>query len=271
MSVKNLLYESKVPSTRKNCVGVEIEFLIPGNQREKLKQLLLEEKLQWNVHLGTDGSVHDDTFVPKTEFFRVGTGRNSFWTTRVINEHERPRGCEMRLLATEKEMPELINKVCDIIKKCKGYVNKTCGLHVHIDMRNRDINTIYNNFYAIQSIMFNMQPKSRRDNEYCEYLSREKMKNVNADLKNALRNDDDDFGERHYSINKMAYARHGTLEVRLHEGTIDAVDIRRWVYFLIKFSDLPVKLTKKINNLDGLDLPDKIKEYVNDRIKKFAG
>jgi hypothetical protein len=266
MSMEDLLYEKKVPTTKHNYVGVELEFLIPRGNNDKLKSLLLKENLQWNVHLGTDGSVIDPNFVEQIEF------RPTPWNPRdmmriVTNEILRPLGKEIRILATEKEMPDYINKVCDILKKCKAYTNNTCGFHVHLDMRNRNVDKVCNNFYSLQNILFKMQPKHRRKNKYCMNLTREVMRRINSDIKKYDWDDDD----RYYSINKLAYPKQRTLEIRLHEGTINPIDIRRWVYFLIKIATSSKKLNKRIDNIDVMEFSDNIKEYVNARIKQFAG
>lgn len=243
MSVKNLLYDRKAPTSKENYVGIELEFLIPYDKNNKLVEDLLKNNLQWNVHLGTDGSVADEDFRPRYD-------RNLM----VANRHEQYTGKEIRILCTEKDAPDVIDSVCKIIKDCDGKVNKTCGLHVHLDMRNRDYETVYNNFYCIQDIMFKMQPESRHKNNYCKKMSRF--------IKEPR--------DRYYAINKTAYDKYRTLEIRLHDGSIDAKEIKMWTYFLINIANMKNKLLRKVSKVDKLDLPDIVKGYVNGRINKYA-
>ncbi len=235
MSVDDLIYKSKVPSSSRKHVGIEIECLIPANKDATLIKLLNEKKLQWNINVGSDGSVRDDSF--------------------IMDFNERFIGKEIRILAEEKDAPKIINEVCTVLKVVGAKVNKTCGLHVHIDLRNRDFKMVYENLFQFQSVMFKMQPKSRHKNQYCKKLTK--------------KNREGNIG-RHYSINKNAYTEHRTAEVRLHEGTIDAKDIRMWVYFLIHIANMEKTLTSSIRKIDKIEMPIKLKEYINARIKRFA-
>lgn len=253
MSIKDLIHDRKWPTSNRKYVGIEIEFLIPKVQESKLEDLLIEKNLQWNVHLGGDGSVQDVDFIPI--YNMVTYSWSNIPQQIVTNENYRKRGYEIRILAEEKEAPSIVNKCCEVIKQCNGVINHTCGLHVHIDMRNRDYNKVYNNLFHIQSLMFATQPKSRHKNKYCRKLPRLFKGNAG----------------RYYSINKMSYEKHRTIEVRLHEGTLSAKDILMWTGFLIKIANIDTMLDKKIKLVEELDwLPESLKVHLNERIKKYS-
>lgn len=254
MSYKELLEHRKAPTSKKNYVGIEIEFLLPKTKTKRLNELLIQNNLQWNVNVGSDGSVRDLDFVP------IFGERQSPWDRNLmipytVNEAQKKLGYEIRILAQQSEAPEIISKVCGIIKSCKGLVNSTCGLHVHLDMRNRNYDMVYNNLYQVQPLMFTTQPVSRHKNEFCKRMSR-KYKAPDS---------------RYYAINSRAYEEHRTIEVRLHEATIDAKEILMWTGFLIKIASHKEMIKGKIETVEQLPwLPDNVKGYLNERISKYS-
>lgn len=250
--VKDLLYEQKVPTSKRKYVGVEIEFLMLEKNLEKFTESIIEHNLQWNVNLGNDNSVTDTKFIPK---FSIRKNAYGFKEEYIINRAERFTGKEIRILAEEDEAFNIIQHVCELIHKHKGIVNETCGLHVHLDVRNRNWELVYNNLFRYQTLMFNMQPNERRTNRYCQKLIR------------VLKSPD---VHRHYAINKQSYDKHRTIEVRMHEGCIDGNDICGWVYFLIQVANIQTKLMKEVETLNTLNLPTDIKSYLNGRIARYA-
>lgn len=249
--VDRLLDRTKAPTSKRRYVGIEIEFLIPrGDAYTKLEKLLYKNELQWNVNLGDDGSVEDTDFVP--QYITEGNGWNP--ERRVINYMDKKQGHEIRILAEEDDAPAIVRKTCEIIAKCGGMVNKTCGLHVHVDMRSRDYKKVYSNLFFVQNLMFSMQPSERKSSKYCKKLPHP--------IKGPS-------GSRYWSINKRAYDEHRTLEIRLHEGCIDANDILAWTGFLIAMANLETVLDKQ-TDIDELPFPDKLKEYVHERVNRFS-
>ena len=173
------------------------------------------------------------------------------------------------VLQGDKGMKEL-EAICDAIsKECD--VDKTCGVHVHIGGAN------FNRRFSILSIMlgqlmqtqlFKIQPKSRRDNTYCKeipekyrelrtvnkklfpftykrmlrLLSEYVSNNINGFSKNNCKNTAHPNG--HYAstrykwlnLNNCSYKSRGeTIEFRQHSGSIDYNKIRKWVLFCMSF------------------------------------
>jgi hypothetical protein len=255
-----MLDTGKVPTSKNKYVGIEIEFLTTrGPNIVKLKKLLIEDDLQWNCNLGSDGSVKDTTFVPKIVMRpHINWRGESEKTPVILNEEERKWGYELRILAQENEAPEIVNRVCDIISECDGIINTTCGLHVHVDLRNRDYETVYNNMFMVQNLMFKTQPKSRTTgNKYCRKLIKMFGPKSRAG--------------RYHAINRAAYKAHRTIEIRLHEPTLVAKEILMWTGFLIDIANIETKLTKKISVVEDLPwLDEKLKGYLNERIEKYS-
>ena len=173
------------------------------------------------------------------------------------------------ILQGNKGMIELENICQALSSSC--YVDKTCGVHIHIGGAN------FNRRFAILSIMlgqmmqtqlFRIQPKSRRKNTYCQAIPEKyyQLRTVNKKLfpftyKRMLRllseyiaNNPEGFGKAnckksanpggHYSstrykwlnLNNFSYRDRGeTIEFRQHSGSLDYHKIRRWLLFCMSY------------------------------------
>jgi len=230
--------EDKRPKTRSKHVGIEIEFMSQLSSVE-LETALAEAGLENYVTAKDDGSIEC--------------------------EDDYPYSHEVCILAPEKSVPKVVSKFCAIING-NSTVNSSCGLHVHLDMRNRDKEKAYANLWAAQPLLYSMCPKSRRTGTY----SRPVM------TYHSLA-EDPHGDERYVGVNKESLSKHNTLEVRLHSGTINAAKIINWVKLLSKIVDAPkvdgevtVNLWKSIREAKRkIKLTGKLSKYVDERIKKF--
>lgn len=243
--MKQLLGYKKYPTNKSNHVGVEIEFVLHESKDETLRNQLVEQNLHYNVHLGHDGSVEDKEFVPKYEMrsrYNIFSGNNSMQNV-MVNSHERCEGRELRIIATEEEAPGIIDSVCLILQNLGAKVNTTCGLHVHLDMRNRNKTVAFDRLFNGQSILFKLVDETRRKNKYCKMLRKKTLQPKT----------------KYYGLNKMALKEHGTIEVRMHQGSINPVQIRMWVALLSKIVDTDIG-NKKFK-LTDLGTDSSIKDY----------
>lgn len=110
---------------------------------------------------------------------------------------------------------ERIETVTERMQDMGLKVNKTCGLHVHIDSRDKTIyqvEDIARAFDAVEDLFFDMVTASRRDNSYCRAGS---LRQENA---------------RYHALNwRHAFRKYQTVEFRLHHGTLDADKIIQWI------------------------------------------
>jgi Putative amidoligase enzyme len=132
---------------------------------------------------------------------------------------------------------DAIRQVCAVLSDKLGgalgshAINRTCGLHVHIGMRGQAVQLpinllrIYNRF---EPVIDSVLSASRRSNNYCRPTL------FNAHVAGAQNFDQ---LRRHYGfdrfrkVNLESYWRHGTIEFRQHQGTIEAEKIINWVKF----------------------------------------
>lgn len=129
-----------------------------------------------------------------------------------------------------------IRKVCRVLRQIGCTVNRSCGLHVHHDASDYNVES-FKNLYAIyirfEAAIDELVSESRRGrgNGYCGSLggetSLERVKNVREmyDLTRSV------FPSRYVKLNCHSFEVHGTVEFRQHQGTMDGEKIAHWVVF----------------------------------------
>jgi hypothetical protein len=179
-----------------------------------------------------------------------------------------PYTAEVRVLCKQKELSKIVNQVTKVLKVNGSAVNQSCGLHVHLDMRNRKVSTAYTNLVNNLTVLTKLVNKSRYEKGSYNKLNKNKdfvtsLKGKFIKIPSQSMNYDvvphkpmvDSNGnpimymrsicqikplDRNSAINPYAYKEHKTLECRLHEGTIEASKIIRWVNKLVKIADSKV-------------------------------
>ncbi len=179
------LNQAKSPKDNAQYVGIEIECILPHNW-DSMKLSPLAKF----VNVGLDGSIQsEDGYVGK----------------------------ELRVLVKRTEVRTIIPKLMDILNEMGAKVNKSCGLHVHLDQRqNLDPGASFTKLVRSLNLLYTVVPKSRRKNQYCH-------RNRRLDFNVAV------HGDRYKAINAAAYRRYKTLEVRLFGGTLSAEKIINWI------------------------------------------
>lgn len=246
--------QAKVPQTLKRYVGIEIECFVKV-ARERLAELILDAGLAENVSLVSDSSLSD-------------------------NPRGRPTSIEVRVLATEATMADVVGRMSALLasEEVGAAVNKSCGLHVHLDCRKgewyspkadryltfpagaeRDRKRVYSNLVASLPLLVQMQPLSRRNNTFCKINKRRQLP-TNPD-------------DRYMAINPCSLSKHGTIEVRLSAGSVEGEKIVGWVKLLLAIVEageikrFPRRL-KSVGKKLGLDAG--MLAYVEARLRKFA-
>ena len=161
------------------------------------------------------------------------------------------------VILTRIYKPSNLEKLCALLKELGAKVNKSCGLHVHLDCRkyNEDqVRTLGRKFHHALGTMAKLVPKSRRDNNYCKL--------------EVGRIDD----ERYKAVNLSAYKEHKTIEIRLHSGTTDFIKIRNWALLmhLILNSNLEV-FPRTVKGLtERVGASQELTNYFEERAKLFS-
>jgi Putative amidoligase enzyme len=227
--------KGKSPKSADNCIGIEIE-LASKKERNFICDKLWEAGLAKYVCVKDDGS--------------IGSG------TKLRDSHKYTH--EITVLVKQSEYKEVIKKLCDVLNnECEVAVDKTCGLHVHIDMRTRDVAKSFHNLVTMQQFLYAMLPANRRNSRYSYPVKGSTFRRL---------------PERYHGINTHAYDKFRTLELRMHCGTTQHKKINNWIELLLAMCDAP-KTTfapVKIAELrEVITMSDELTEYVKSRIAKF--
>lgn len=268
MSNLDILEQTKYPTSKAKYVGIEIEF-VSNAYEEEIQDLLIKQGLHYNTHLGEDSSIEEapiiseenkliieklykqlDVLQNKCNALIFGSLKRDNLTEQIedldnqIYELENEdsyycQGYELRVLCPETELKYTMTKLKKVFEQIEAWTNKSCGLHVHLDMRERNAKECFDRLKNKQTEMFMMVNKSRRRNGFCK------------------KSQAFDSPDRYRAINTAALKKLSTIEIRLHEGTINTTDIVKWCSYLI-------------NVCDGKARTKEIQSYVRSKIAKNA-
>ena len=164
-----------------------------------------------------------------------------------------------KISADREYQTEMVSPICryedivsiqEIVRKLKergAFVNKTCGIHVHIDASPFDARTLRNitNIMASKEdlIYKALQVSVSREHSYCqkveqrflEELNRKKPKTLDGveriwyggDSRRNTHYDD----SRYHCLNLHSVFQKGTVEFRLFNGTLHAGKIKAYIQF----------------------------------------
>lgn len=243
--------EGKKPINRTRHIAAEIEFL-SKLEKGKLGLLLAASPMATYLCLKDDGSITTDGLC-ECDVCANGCRGGSECT---YDEDEDTTHCECRcenaapdegkmyghelVVCAPAEMFEgVLQSALAIINgnEAKGRVNKTCGLHIHLDARFSDYHSIYEALTLNQHLFYSMMPLTRKDGRYSK-MSRY------TDWKEAEFNTD-----RYQGINPHSWRKYQTIEVRLHSGTTNFNKIKHWVRLL---QAVGYGAPKQLESLDDL-------------------
>lgn len=183
----------KIPATKDNYVGIEIECF-GVLTRDQLERELIKRKMhRWGR------TITDRTIMPDDEGLLA---------------------IEMNFMFKEGEVDEKLPQIGELLSIFGAKANNSCGFHVHLDARNRDVETMYHNLLMFQDVMFKLHP-SRDGVKFCQRV-------------NGTTFAESPITEHWAGISSSAYTKHRTIEIRMHEGTVDTERMRHWIKMLLK-------------------------------------
>jgi hypothetical protein len=200
--------------------GVEIEFF--GIDRNRVADALNRAGIRAFVEgynhatrgywkLTTDGSVNSQ-----------GTGNGHGGNELVSPPLEGEDGLRELELALK------------ILNECGGKVDKSCGIHIHHEIKDLDltkIQNIYRLYFKFTASIDYLMPPSRRSTNnpyYCKPISLDLLERVeNCGSIEALQSMF--LNNRYWAVNFDAYNRYKTIEFRQHSGSIDFEKVGSWV------------------------------------------
>jgi len=148
----------------------------------------------------------------------------------------------------------IFKKVLEILKSNieSLYVNETCGLHVHIDMKNvplPHLKAICQNLLKYEYGLDLVLLPERRNNPYVK-SNRNTMLNLtneqvfhriaNCNSISEIKDVMNPGRDRYYKFNLQRLTDIGTIEIRVHHGTTDFAEVKNWVKLLIRLFSFSV-------------------------------
>lgn len=153
---------------------------------------------------------------------------------------------------------ELIENVCRGLKELGAAVNESCGLHVHVEVKDytpMQIASIFDNYKTLENQIDSLIIPGRRKsrNGFTYSLSNRNMNirgfNTLGEFIAAKYPTEKDFNtilqdgalnggirsERYAKVNLTAYYKYRTIEFRQHHGTLNGKEITSWVRFIRNF------------------------------------
>lgn len=235
-------FVAKTPRKPKaHYIGVELEFNpIPNQNTKTIGAALKAAGLAKFVHVGEDGSCG-------------GLAANG----------QRLRGFEVRVLLEENNFMENLAKVCKVLKDLGFKTDPTCGTHVHLDMRNRDVKRAYGNLFQAQLLLRKFLTYDRKHNIYCV---KNEYPTYDEHMEHAVGRE-----SRRCGINTMSYQTYKTLEIRMHQGTLEADKLAPFIKLLLKIVNHDGQLNKTVHTLkqarEFLKIEDPLFKDLSDRLK----
>jgi hypothetical protein len=142
-----------------------------------------------------------------------------------------------------------IERFCDNAREQGWSVDSDCGLHIHLDMRDENADSLKSIAYAYlltDKAWRKLADPFRADN--CTYCRPSTRTRGNVERAHDWR-DYCDSQNRYELCNLTAYNRHGTYEIRLYQGSIDKAEICNWIKIHTRFCDWAA--TKTLDELDA--------------------
>lgn len=204
--------------------GVEIEFF--GVSRQVVSDALNRA----GVHAYAEGYNHETRgywkVVTDASVNASGTGNSNGSGNEIVSP----------ILYGEEGLRELA-LVCKVLEECGAKVDKSCGVHVHHDAGNMNIEhikNVYKLYYKFHGAVEYMMPPSRRAgaNRYCKAIDRAYIERVEraSSIENLRSIICPNPGyDRYYSVNFASHSKYGTIEFRQHSGSVDGLKLVNWV------------------------------------------
>lgn len=169
----------------------------------------------------------------------------SVWQVKYDSSVRGPQGSGVEVVsrilpATDEGFAE-VTKACEILQNCSATANRSCGMHVHVDIRDLNLEQLKNVIRAyvfFQNEIDKVLPRSRRNGNYCRYIcqswNREDFLR-RLDACTSVVQIAHTFPTRGCVLNLQKFRYTGTLEFRQHSGTAEAVKAVTWAKWCVAF------------------------------------
>jgi hypothetical protein len=141
------------------------------------------------------------------------------------------------ILSVDGNGLQQITTVTRALKSAGATVDRWCGLHIHIsvkDLDNQQRANIVDLWSFQERVIERFVAKSRINNQYCARMSSSRVANTVQALRQG--NSITTYNSKMQSLNVLPFETpKKTFEVRLHQGTLSGKKINAWVKLLLAF------------------------------------
>ena len=138
-------------------------------------------------------------------------------------------------ILTDESLNETL-KAARVLLRAGATVNRQTGYHVHLGADQFGLNGIAAtvlNWYTAAEAIGALVAKSRLNNRYAKHnFERHAVESWAESIRNGRIDNSGINHNRFVSLNLNAYAAHGTIEFRLHHGTLNGKKIQAWAEFV---------------------------------------
>lgn len=156
-----------------------------------------------------------------------------------------------------------LRRVCDVLNGIDGLtVNRSCGLHVHLDCQDMtvaEIAKVFERYADYENQIDLLLPRSRRgEARWCRSISNHK--NL---IKTATSKEGQAYAlGRYFKVNLTNIATRGAMEFRQHSGTTDYRKISNWVLFLMQFVEASIAIASNIASAPKVRLYNEVRNVL---------
>lgn len=201
--------------------GVEFEVLMPeGMDRPSLAMIIRD-----HANVACHAETYNHSVRPSWKIVQDGS----------LGDYARGAEAVSPVLRGEEGLDEM-KRVCEALVSAGCTVNKKCGFHVHVGARGRDVGFFRRllRLYATnERLIDSFMAPSRRGtaNLYCQPVTLPFA--FDTMTLDSMRRE---FDSRYRKLNLQSYWRHGTVEFRHHQGTVEAKKAEMWVRVCLKMT-----------------------------------
>lgn len=214
------------------CIGIELEFVSADGSELASWDSDQFPSSRWNQFC-TDGSITTDQ------------------PDEVVARYQEYKAF---LNTNEKRDWERVQNTLKQLTDNGGRINKSCGCHVHIDMRNRPNATYYRIAQrvreAFKSWLHRTISPRRATNRYCSVWA-------------------DSQASRYSAVNTHCHSEHNTIEIRVGMPTLNYTKLNMWARLMFWVVNNSTKIDTFEEFMES-ECPMDIKVYVIERINKFT-
>lgn len=158
----------------------------------------------------------------------------------------RENGYELvsRVMKTEEQLNHDVRAAVAYAKRYRAKINERCGFHLHVggirDYPLQDVCRLLSFLVRYESGFFALAQMHRQTNPYCRKLEHDLCERVRAGrgfdswtTTERTYHEVHSGADRYCWLNGASSWKHGTLEFRLQEGTLNETDILGWTDFVL--------------------------------------